>query len=267
MKLDKRIGVCHICGQRDRLTYEHVPPKAALNNQSAKLFSGEVILNSAKNTNTLPWETQGLRYIKFQQGKGFYSLCTSCNNLTGHWYGPAYTDFTWGIHLMLQKCDLDNVSGIHLTARSMNPLAVFKQIISMFCSINPETVGADFRDFLLNRDSNQFNKSKFKVCAYIHRGVLERYCPITGILKLPHNVSAVSEISIYPMGFILYFLTGKEGKFDGIDITDFADCDYNQPYSLDMSIPLYECNILFPTDFRQKAEIIKCQEENQKGVQ
>ena len=34
----KKEGVCCICGQNTDLTFEHIPPKAAFNHYSLKLF-------------------------------------------------------------------------------------------------------------------------------------------------------------------------------------------------------------------------------------
>lgn len=261
MKLNKHINVCHICGERDKLTYEHVPPKAAFNDKPCNLVSLQTMLEK----DTLPWETKGLPYIQLQKGKGFYSLCQSCNNITGAWYGSSYTNFVLGIHSVLHdEPNLSDIAALQLVARQINPLSIFKQIISMFCSVNVEALGSNFKSFLLNKESQQFDKSKYKVCMYIQKGNIERYCPISVIATIDsYSMKTISEISTYPLGFILYLLNGKETTFDGLDITSFADYDYNGEHNLKMTIPMYECNTCFPTDFRLKNDILQTKLDNE----
>ena len=40
----KHTGICHICGKEGELTFEHIPPRNALNNQSAKMYSGDGLI-------------------------------------------------------------------------------------------------------------------------------------------------------------------------------------------------------------------------------
>lgn len=263
MKLDKRIGNCHICGKRCKLSFEHIPPKATFNSEPANLISIETYLGEDNKVN-LPWETKGLRYKQFQGGKGFYSLCSECNNLTGEWYGKYYADFIMSIHNGLRKQNTQNVVGAKITL-NLNPIAVLKQIISMFCSLNPDSIGEEFRDFLLDVNNHEFDKNKYKVCVYLQKGPLERYCPISSTVNLVnHHATTVSEISTYPLGFTLYFLEGKEDAFYGCDITCFADYNYNESAILELTLPLYEINTAFPIDYRSKSEIIKTRIKNQK---
>ena len=78
----KNIGQCCICGKESELTFEHIPPRAAFNNFNMKLYDfwGYLLRNNTK-------------YHPFQRGAGKYSLCASCNNRTGEWYGAAYAEF------------------------------------------------------------------------------------------------------------------------------------------------------------------------------
>lgn len=265
MKLDKRFGVCHICGKREVLTFEHVPPKAAFNDKSANLISLETVLKS-DTINNLPWETKGLYYKQFQRGKGFYSLCRNCNNNTGAWYGNQYVSFISGIHTALNSIEAkkDTAAGLKMTLDNMYPLAILKQIISMFCSINPDGIGDKFRDFILDPHSHSFDQSKYKICSYLHKGSLERYCPVTSTANIKSlHYQIVSEIATYPVGYILYFVTDHESGFFGTDITSFSECDYDTPHTLSITLPFYETNTYFPTDFRLKPEILKTAEENQ----
>ena len=39
-------GKCHICGEYGELSFEHIPPQAALNKGQVKAYSGEEILKT-----------------------------------------------------------------------------------------------------------------------------------------------------------------------------------------------------------------------------
>ena len=77
----KHIGICHICGKEGELTFEHIPPRNALNNQATKMYSGDNLIKRMQG--------EKAKYENQQAGAGRYSLCASCNNNTGQWYAPA----------------------------------------------------------------------------------------------------------------------------------------------------------------------------------
>lgn len=75
-------GQCHICGKYGKLSFEHIPPEAALNKGQVKAYSGEEILKT--------FHGEKARYQNMQRGMGRFSLCESCNNTTGQWYAATY---------------------------------------------------------------------------------------------------------------------------------------------------------------------------------
>ena len=92
----EKFGECHLCGKEGKLTFEHVPPKKANNNERARLLTGREIFNIDKNK-----KGKSLRYINQQQGAGWYSLCAECNNNTGDWYASEYIKFANNIGYIL----------------------------------------------------------------------------------------------------------------------------------------------------------------------
>jgi hypothetical protein len=77
-----KFGVCHLCGVNGKLSFEHVPPEAAFNDQRVlesdihRLIGGDLIKELEKPTG---------KYN--QRGAGKYTLCDRCNTSTGGWYG------------------------------------------------------------------------------------------------------------------------------------------------------------------------------------
>lgn len=114
-------GICCICGQETDLTFEHIPPRAAFNHFNLRMydFFGYLLHNNS-------------RYKAAQSGAGKFSLCASCNNLTGEWYGSAYAEFaSQGMTYYHRQSQ-----GLLEVPYTIYPLRVVKQIISCFASVN-----------------------------------------------------------------------------------------------------------------------------------
>jgi hypothetical protein len=69
-----QFGVCHLCGINGKLSFEHVPPEAAFNDQRVlesdvhRLIGGDLIKELEKPTG---------KYN--QRGAGKFTLCDRCN--------------------------------------------------------------------------------------------------------------------------------------------------------------------------------------------
>ncbi len=196
--MKENIGFCALCGTYGKLSYEHIPPRSAFNSKPVKMYTGTELL---KNDSALPWEVNGLTSINRQQGSGKFALCQPCNNNTGSWYAREYQEVAHIVAYALQDPEVTDSHAIGI--RDVYPLRFFKQIISMFCSVNNYgTISAyanpaqisdndshhpllqnvidaqvklheaaimmeDLRKFVLNRDATGLDRSKFKVCMYL----------------------------------------------------------------------------------------------------
>jgi hypothetical protein len=80
----KATGRCRICGKDGDLSFEHVPPQKAFNDQRLIAYSveGWVTKKAAKGR-------------QFQGGAGAYTLCRQCNSDTGAWYANEFV--TWSL--------------------------------------------------------------------------------------------------------------------------------------------------------------------------
>lgn len=255
-------GICHICGKDSMLTYEHVPPKAGFNRHKIKLISGEQIL--AREPNKRPWDMAGLKGRLRQQGSGFHVLCKTCNNNIGAWYGSSYTAFVHSIAKLLweQKRVRPNMY-VHFGMRQVQPLAIIKQMLSMFCAINAENfIGDNLRYFLLEKVSNDLDKKKYRLCMYLSNDFQSKFAGQTCVMRLNKSPVTVTEITTFPIGMVLYIDPHPLEELIGVDITDFADCKYGQEYDLELNSPLYEKNTIFPLDYRTKDEIDTCINSN-----
>lgn len=260
-------GKCALCRQYTKLSFEHIPPEAAFNSKPAKPVRGDKLFSKGER---MPWDVSGLRYENLQQGMGRYSLCEPCNNKTGSWYGNDYINIAHIIHHFFAKKPFPNPTGVEI--REIYPLRFIKQVISMFCSINSniDTVMYELRDFVLNKDKVGIDKNKYKICMYFTESNFVKYAPLSVLATFDDSGSeaiAVSEITAYPLGFILYFDPTDSRKYDGVDITSFADYGYDCSATIQLPFIVKEMNDIFPAHFRSREEIEKCVEENRKWVE
>ena len=146
--------------------------------------------------------------------------------------------------------------------KDIYPLRIIKQIASMFCSVNrPDEPKLDeLRKFVLDKERVGLDKSLYKICLYLTKTTLTKQTGMMIMLKQEGNhiySTALSEIVAYPFGLILYFDPEEGRKYQGIDITCFADKSYDECCTIEMAWELREMNSLFPEDFRSREEIEK----------
>lgn len=293
-------GVCALCGKPCKLTYEHIPPKAALNSKPVKMYTGIELLS--KDSERMPWEVQGLQYVSQQKGSGKYSLCENCNNNTGSWYGDSYQEMVHIFAALLSNPEIKTAQGIGI--KGIYPLRFFKQIISMFCSVNdhkslipylhPKQVPdkeqqppmvqmlvdvqekmleaailmEELRSFVLDKNATGLDKKRFKVCMYLTESPLLKINGISSVMNINENTYAIlSEITAPPFGFLLYFNPADNLIYQGVDITALGDLKYDDKANIEMPLCILEMNTYLPNDYRSKTEIKKTVEENERWSQ
>ena len=256
-------GKCALCGLECELTFEHIPPRGAFNSSPARPVSGtelfkEEVLN---NETRMPWDTSGMHYDNQQQGMGRYSLCKTCNNNTGGWYGDSYVVFAKTVHTAMMNRTPNDPNGIGF--REFYPLRFIKQVLSMFCStMRPDDPQMEeIRKFVLNKEATGLNKKKYKLCLYFTESTVMKHSGLTVVLRgdLQHLESmAMAEITAYPLGFILYFNPTDTWEYKGTDITECADFAYDEKADVVFPWTIKEMNDIYPETFRSRDEIRKC---------
>lgn len=138
----RRRGRCRICGEQANLTSEHIPPGAALNLGRSRVLTIDDWL--ARQGEAMPGGA--LR----QGGIRGYTLCKSCNDLTGARYGTEYKRWAVTILEMLAATDtnvraLDAQLATRRAAMTLDggegrpkprPGAFIRQILAMMCSVS-----------------------------------------------------------------------------------------------------------------------------------
>lgn len=252
-------GQCRICGQNTVLTFEHVPPKATCINKSVKFVNFMDMIKAEAEDGVKPWELERVSYSISQRGRGDYYLCANCNNTTGGWYGDHYKRFIEAFSSVLYEIRNDNCTGVHIQLKSMRPLAIFKQIITMFCDINPGFSEGNpwIRDFLLDKESRVFKTDKYRLFMYMLKSGIERTSGFSALVTIGSNQPIVlSEIASVPVGFVLYSDLPHERIPPLTEINSFLECEYEDTADISLLLPICENNSIFPGDFRTKSEIL-----------
>ncbi len=246
-------GKCHICGKVGKLSFEHVPPKKALNSNKAFKYLGKDVIGR----DNFPWDLEGIKRKQMQKGVGFNTLCEQCNNNTGFWYADSFVEFTrQGYQAIIDSDYLDQQS-IKVSFRDIYPLRIIKEIVSMFFSINNPNLSSllpGFRDFVLSKEKRGIPEDKYGFYIFALKGRIMRYIGLGGILYSDNSMRLVSELCAPPFGYV--FEIEPKDKSQNIDITFFANkYAYNERKSINLDIPVREINSYLPLDYRTKDKI------------
>lgn len=259
-------GKCCLCGQHKKLTFEHVPPKSAFNSTKTKIVPGIEALK--KPTSQMPWDLSGLHSKEQQRGTGDYYLCGECNSNTGFWYISHYTNFVKCIDEKLRNKNYSFVQprSLEISFEHIRPLAIFKGIMVLFCDINHHYFNDEnLQSYLLNYMETELDTKKYRLFIHIHGGGLQRVAGLSSITFTGGDkieTIFLSEITTYPIGLTLYFDLPDTYHPAGIEITPFAHFPYAHQISTILQLPVLESNVMFPGDYRTKAEIKEQIERN-----
>jgi hypothetical protein len=116
------IGMCHICGGQEKLTFEHIPPKRAFNSYPIAIRT----IRGLMQQNEHGLDQAPLQ--KLRKGMGRDSLCEKCNGWTAQQYGNAFADFAVQALRYKDRVDSDGKLAVPF---DIEPLRVIKQIIVM----------------------------------------------------------------------------------------------------------------------------------------
>jgi len=260
-------GICKVCGRFSELSYEHVPPKSAFNNNKNYYISHINPLIKNRNAETFDElrKIDSKNITKKQGGIGFYSLCRNCNTNFGTWYVRAYSEWVkQSINYIefIIKNPLDNF------VVKIYPLRVLKQIVSMFFTLNYKEFSKEYpilKRFILSKESTEFD-SRIRIFIYYNAigGVL-RYLPHNTILDLNLGEKPVnlSEIAFPPLGLVM---TMNDGDVDPrlSEITFFSNFNYNQEVEMNQNLCILNTMIEFAGDYRTKVEIEIALKESKK---
>ncbi len=240
----EHVGICQLCGQHGNLTFEHFPPHKAFNNKP--VFSVDF-----RKAISLPPNVR-LEGQIHQKGIGNYTLCSTCNNKTGSWYGSQYVHWCRQGKLNIER--YNTLKGFP-NFDCIYPLAIIKQIIVMFFSLNNypfSKIHSDLATFVLNKDQQNL-PDQYDVFAYLNSEGTFRTSGVSGMLKYK-EMFTFSEITFPPFGYVLTF-NSKSPDSRLISIKHFSNHPYNESTNLEINFPILPTFLKLPGDYRTLREI------------
>ena len=240
-------GTCHLCGQVGKLSFEHVPPEAAFNDHRLLAHRVDQLLKDGSG------KTGGKFY---QRGAGAYTLCKSCNEQTGGWYGRKYVEWVRQGMFILQTTQREPSLWYNF---HIFPLRIIKQIACMFFSINSENfqeVHPELVRFVLNPTVRHLPES-LRIFAFYAVDLNSRQSSVTASMNLVDSSKnrTFTEMTFLPFGYCLTF-DGEPPPHESMaDISSFGRYSYNDWKTIPLQMPVLPTVSFLPGDYRSKKEI------------
>ena len=241
----ENIGICKLCGEKKKLTFEHIPPRVAYNKTTTYYSIPQDEYYSSKNL--LKFKPKGKI---LQGGVGLYCLCKECNSFLGQNYVRPYSDFVNIGMDLTYKYDFDFVV---FKAKNQNPLRVLKQIASMFISISepifakecPEAI-----EFVKNPETDKLPE-KYRFYMYLNdEGQFRKF----GFPTIHNKYGIVSELAYPPFGYVLNI--DNTNSFNQLtEITNFKNFSDNRTHEFDILLNKLPTHLHIPLDYRDINEI------------
>lgn len=250
----KEDGVCHICGKKGKMSFEHIPPHSVGNTQRSKAYSVVEIAEKTGSLNSTVRE--GIHYQQQQQGSGFATLCPECNSYLGRHYVNEYKDFFLATSdLFISEPFQYDATGIHLETDRANVLALFKHVISNFCTTTQPCTMLDCGEFLLNKESNDF-PSRYKLYMYAVPDSNAGFIT-TGWMQLFTSLDfksyyTVAYVALFPIGFALLDKDHSTTIPDGLgcDITTMSQRPWGERPQFAIDLPYMTLERAIPAPIR-----------------
>lgn len=195
MAREPTLGTCAICLEQGKLSFEHVPPKSALNNRAIRAWYGEAILAAMHGAE------KGYRIQ--QRGSGGMTLCAACNEFCGTHYVPAFLEL---VTAAVPIVEAGHRSGL-VYLKDVHALAVGKQILAMFCSVQgPSLVEHTpwIRKLLLDTSTFGLPKDLRIFLGFTPDGGVARQSGFSSLVNLRGGSSRVfAELAFRPFVYVL----------------------------------------------------------------
>ena len=220
-------GHCHLCGKFKDLTFEHIPPKSANNDQPILIKKFEHLFDKKSFVYG--------KSIRSNKGSGLYCFCKSCNNNTGTWYSRDFSDFVCQANKYFNNAKI--VNRVNFIEFNFKPLNVLKQVITMFLAIDHSNFlrnDKELVNFILEKDNNSL-PDKYQIYLY---NTISKNKRLYGIQwnNLNGVMNTHSEITFNPFGYFLTVDSSPPIK-TMTNITEYKKFQFNE--SNNHIIPLF----------------------------
>ena len=245
---------CRLCLQHGKLSYEHIPPRAAGNRNGERWerFDLDTWLEHGS-----PFEPPQHGIKIEQKGAGGHVYCRECNSLLGSKYVREYVEWATKLGQALLEHPSSRQMWLQLKLDDVRPGAFARQVAAMLLPMCGE--GHARKDPALAdaiRGESRVPTTRLFVALY--RGPLVRHVGVSGTLHkredggFQHLVSA--EVAFPPFA-VTAVLSGEPQNDElGVEITSWLDVPADEPYEVQLTAPVGEGRTPYPGDFRTASE-------------
>lgn len=256
----KNKGICAICGKGRKLTFEHVPPKAAGNEEDVKIYGIEEWLSRDLESGDMPGG-----YVQ-PQGTGTISICKSCNEYSGTWYVPEFAKFVHtGISIFrqlttaaIEEADSSlDWKAVDFEIKGMRALPVVKQIIASLLALNAPEFGQknpDLVNFVLDRKLKGL-PDRYRLYLCLYAGPIARFAGLAVELNVvTKNAVYMTELAHPPFAYLLT-IDSEPSQPTG-EITVWTTRDFDEARDERLVLTLGFGHTALPGDYRSKAKVL-----------
>jgi hypothetical protein len=252
--------MCRICRISPADSFEHVPPRKALNDQPTTTFTME---------DWLAGEEGGLQGGRIEQkGAGARVLCQGCNNNTGSWYGSELVRAASAGARILNQIPLDDLDNSLDPAWATvkfkqqpkigpHPLRLIKQIVSMLLATSPidfSEKNPTLGEFVLDRKRTGLH-DRYQLYLALFAGPNARTTGVSSRLDIGRGRSdVIIEVAYPPFAYVMTVDSEPEA-ISTANITSFVDVGYDQMADIEIGMLVGFGHTPFPADYRSKAMI------------
>ncbi len=213
----KKFGICKLCGEFKKLTFEHIPPEGAFNSSPVLFQDKENFLDKSS------YRYGGRK--RSNRGAGGYHLCGPCNNNTGSWYANDYINFVkQGAYVLTHRVYANNFI---CAEYEIKPLNVLKQILTMFVALDNSGFylkRPSIREFILDTKSKSLPPG-IRVLMYMSSAINLRN-PLSWS-NMDGYMRTFGEITFVPFGFHISIDSPVIDR-PFCDISNFSDFEFNE---------------------------------------
>ena len=250
-------GICSICGKGKKLSFEHIPPKSAMNDKGATVHTFQDWLDGGESAATMKGG------VPQPDGVGYITICEDCNNYSGSHYVPVFgqwvqTGLSMCEALPIQEFDQEkNIQGAKFELKNTRPAPLIKEIVAMLLALNGEH-NPDFRidnpglvEFVLDKEKRGL-PAGYRVYLSLYLGPFCRYSPVIKMVK--NDAEPVGTfIDHPPFSYILALNNTSIAGFQ--DITAYASLGLDERKDVELFLACGFGLTPYPFDFRSRARI------------
>jgi hypothetical protein len=255
-------GPCRICGETRLLTEEHIPPQAAFNWDTARRHSGEEWLAIGPGSDLGPG-------AEHQGGISAYTLCASCNSLTGTRYGTEYAIWAQALHRAFERVPPDPEGDNDIETRGYDvtignaelyPGRFIRQVLSTMATVSGgelTRLAPQVKNALLAGTTTELPEDMGVYLAVFPERKRGRILPPMAEADLAtRTVALLCDFMHYPFAFVLVLAGREHARVTGADVGWMLkhSADEMVP-GFHLSTPIARCHTVFPGDYRSLAHL------------